>query len=226
MRRYLVSKADNKMPTIVEDDNIIKAVVDNWVRKWVFKLGLCPWSGKVLVDDKMRLVVQRGHPHVDADLENIRKVVLKESYALSSKVKQSNKSDIGHNNCDVTINKAETTIIIVPDIDNFQDYLDLHEYLEYLLEEEQLTDDIQIATFHPKYQFANTKKSDVENYTNRSPYAMFHLLKVPQVTEAIQAVNGDTDSVWQKNIETMKILGKKKVLELQKEIIQEVTKRD
>lgn len=194
------------------DDEAIIRITENWVHKWVFRLGLCPWSGKVLVDGRMKLVLQRGHSLNDLDLNHITDRVLQESLALAGKV---------HGNNESQTSKAETTLVILPEMEDFDDYLNLHEYLEDILAEEELDEDIQIATFHPKYQFANTKKSDVENYTNRSPYPIFHLLKVQQVSEAIESVQGDTETVWNRNIETMKSLGIKKIKEIRNQIVQE-----
>jgi hypothetical protein len=69
---------------------------------------------------------------------------------------------------------------------------------------------IQVASFHPQYQFAGTKPDDVENFTNRSPYPMLHLLREASVT----AVNDDPEKIAEiprRNIETLRRLGLAKV---------------
>jgi hypothetical protein len=64
----------------------------------------------------------------------------------------------------------------------FHDYLALHELVEAVLEEQGLEHICQVATFHPQYRFRSTKKEAPENYTNRSPYPMLHLLRTEDVS--------------------------------------------
>ena len=64
-----------------------------------------------------------------------------------------------------------------------------------------LEGELQVASFHPQYQFAGTQPEDIENYTNRSPYPMLHLLREASVERAIAAVP-DTDEIYRRNIRT------------------------
>src|SRR5439155_7337800 len=71
---------------------------------------------------------------------------------------------------------------------------------------------IQLASFHPHYQFADTDPDAVENYTNRSPYPMLHLLR----EDSISAVAGDPRElreIPERNIQTLRALGTRKILE-------------
>ena len=68
------------------------------------------------------------------------------------------------------------------------------------------TNDFQIASFHPDYQFAGTQLGDVENFTNRAPYPILHLLREESLTEALASVH-DPDQIYLRNIKTMEELG-------------------
>ena len=71
---------------------------------------------------------------------------------------------------------------------------------------------IQIASFHPDFQFAGAAANAVENFTNRAPYAMLHLLR----EESISRLAGEQDELLeipQRNIATLKGLGRDKILE-------------
>ena len=69
-----------------------------------------------------------------------------------------------------------------------------------------LEGELQVASFHPHYQFAGTQPQDIENYTNRSPYPMLHILREASIERAVAAVP-DTDQIYRKNIRTLRELG-------------------
>ena len=66
---------------------------------------------------------------------------------------------------------------------------------------------VQVASFHPRYQFAGTAPDDIENFTNRSPYPTLHLLREDSVERAVAAF-GDTDRIFETNVETLRRLGR------------------
>jgi hypothetical protein len=68
----------------------------------------------------------------------------------------------------------------------------------------------QIASFHPDYQFEGTDPDDAENYTNRSPYPLLHLLREESLERAI-AEFADVDQIPTRNIELMNSLGQGKL---------------
>ena len=74
------------------------------------------------------------------------------------------------------------------------------------LEEVDLDGILQIASFHPDYQFADTKLDDVENFTNRSPYPTLHLLREESIDKAVLAFP-EADAIYEKNIQTLHELG-------------------
>lgn len=78
------------------------------------------------------------------------------------------------------------------------------------MEQLKLNGIIQIASFHPKYQFAGSGTDDVENYTNRSPYPMFHLLREDSLEKAIENYQ-NPEEIPEINMEIMRTLGLQKI---------------
>ena len=58
---------------------------------------------------------------------------------------------------------------------------------------------ICLHLLHSFSQFEDTEEDDVTNWTNRSPYPLFHLLLEKDVTVAVEAYDGDTDIIWETN---------------------------
>ena len=119
-----------------------------------------------------------------------------------------------------------TTLLVTPQFKDFDSFLNIVDIVEDTLNSIELTDYIQVASFHPKYTFAGTTEEAVENFTNKSPFPIIHLLKVQDVTHAIQSYNtpapastassvtagaakngNNVDNVWRMNIKRMKRLG-------------------
>jgi hypothetical protein len=102
---------------------------------------------------------------------------------------------------------CETVLLIHPWVLNdFLEYNSFLEACEFAVKDLGLEGELQVASFHPQYQFADTKPDDIENYTNRSPYPMLHLLREASVERAI-AASGDTDEIYRRNIRTLRQLG-------------------
>ena len=101
----------------------------------------------------------------------------------------------------------DTTLLIHPDV--LADFLDYNDFLalaDQALEDLQLDGILQIASFHPQYQFAGTQPDDIDNYTNRSPYPTLHLLRESSIDRAVEAFP-DAASIFERNIETLHKLG-------------------
>ena len=101
----------------------------------------------------------------------------------------------------------ETALLIHPWVLN--DFIEYNEFLDVcdaLVADLGLEGELQVASFHPHYQFADTQPDDIANYTNRSPYPMLHVLRESSVERAIAAV-GDTDEIYLRNIRTLRQLG-------------------
>jgi uncharacterized protein len=105
------------------------------------------------------------------------------------------------------VEECETTLLIHPGVLNdFIEYNDFLEVCEAAVVDLDLEGELQIASFHPHYQFADTQPEDIENYTNRSPYPMLHVLREASIERALQGV-ADPDEIYRRNIRTLRELG-------------------
>jgi hypothetical protein len=101
----------------------------------------------------------------------------------------------------------DTTLLILPEaLPDFYDFNDFEELSERLLKRMRLVGELQVATFHPQFQFAGTGPDDIENYTNRSPYPILHLLREDSIDRAVEAFP-DAADIYEKNIDTLRELG-------------------
>jgi hypothetical protein len=163
-----------------------------WVSAVVIGLNLCPFARRVFQADKIRYAVSlaTGARALVQDLAG-------ELRRLAA--------------CPAT--SVETTLLIHPHV--LQDFLDYNEFLgigERLVSDLGLRGIIQIASFHPGYQFAGTDLDAVENYTNRSPYPMLHLLREASITAAAGDPN-ELLAIPRRNVETLRRLGRELILE-------------
>ena len=101
----------------------------------------------------------------------------------------------------------ETTLLVHPgvltDFLAYNDFLDTADAAVFAL---GLEGELQVASFHPDYRFADTAADAIENCTNRSPYPMLHLLREASVDRALETM-ADTDDIYLRNIETLRRLG-------------------
>jgi uncharacterized protein len=177
-----------------------QAVIDRtrrWISTMVIGLNLCPFARRVFEANTIRYVVSKTN-----DVKRLLDALTIELTALAS----------------TPIETAETTLLIHPHVlGDFLDYNDFLALADRRVADLGLEGVFQIASFHPAYRFAESEADAVENYTNRSPYPMLHLLR----EESISAVSGDPDELLkipQHNIETLRRLGRKKVLEMNEAI--------
>ncbi len=97
--------------------------------------------------------------------------------------------------------EIETSLIILTaGLHSFDNYLDQLEQLEKLLVKKGYEGVYQLASFHPGYRFADTAEDDAANFTNRSPYPMFHLLREESIEKALEHYPGDPDEIPERNI--------------------------
>ena len=166
----------------------IIAATQGWLEKAVIGLNLCPFAKAVHTQDLIRYVVSEAEtPEALLD-------------ALIGEIQLLAEADPG---------EVETTLLIHPKV--LTDFLDYNDFLgvaEAAVENLGLTGEIQVASFHPQYQFAGTGPDDIENYTNRSPYPTLHLLREASVDRAVEAFP-DASEIYEKNIETLRRLGLK-----------------
>lgn len=166
------------------DDPI--AVTRRWLERAVIGLNLCPFAKAVTARQQVRFVLSEATTP-DALLEELGAELMLLQQADPEQV--------------------DTTLIIHPQVlGDFLDYNDFLELADALVAELDLEGELQVASFHPEYQFAGTDPDDVGNCTNRSPYPTLHLLREASVERAVAAYP-DPDVIVERNIETLEKLG-------------------
>lgn len=157
-----------------------------WLEKAVIGLNLCPFAKSVHVKQQIRyaLTAAATADELLAELEHEFTLLTETAPAA-----------------------LDTTLLIHPRV--LTDFLDYHFFLQ---EAEALIRNLgyegvyQIASLHPNYEFAGSDPDDIDNVTNRSPYPTLHLLRESSIDRAVAAFP-DPDSIYERNIETVRCLG-------------------
>jgi hypothetical protein len=158
-----------------------------WIEKAVIGLNLCPFARAVYVKDQVRIVVSHAR-HLDAFLDELdaELTLLKDTPA----------------------EQIDTTLLVHPSL--FPDFLVFNDFLNVVddvVAEHELEGVIQVASFHPLFQFEGVEADDISNATNRSPYPILHLLREDSVERAIESDAGDAEKIVDRNIATLRELG-------------------
>ncbi len=167
------------------DEQVI-VLTRRWVEHAVIGLNLCPFANAVL--RKNQIAFQVSHAR-DADtlLQNLMDSI---EWLLATPAEA-----------------TDTLLLIHPWVlSDFFEFNDLIGDIETLLEDSGLEGVLQIASFHPDYQFAGVATDDVTNHTNRSPFPILHLLREDSLDKAIGAMP-HTDDIIERNLDTMRQLG-------------------
>ena len=167
-------------------DDIVIADTRAWLERAVIGLNLCPFAKSVHVKGQVFYAVSRATTP-QALLEDLM-TELKDLAAIDAKVR-------------------DTTLLIAPDC--LQDFLDFNDFLfdaDRALVDLELDGVLQIASLHPRYQFAGTLEDDITNFTNRSPYPTLHLLREDSIDRAVAAFP-NPESIFEVNMQTMERLG-------------------
>lgn len=164
-----------------------------WIERVVVEMNVCPFARKPYEGGNVRYVVSAAHSP-----EDLLGEVQQELELLRA-------SDAG---------EIETTVLIHPHVLNdFLDYNDFLGIVDALLEDGGYEGEFQVASLHPAYQFAGTQPDDAENYTNRSPYPILHLLREAELARAI-AGYARPDQIPERNIRTMEKIGATRMREI------------
>jgi len=169
----------------MSDEDVI-AATRQWIEKAVIGLNLCPFAKAVYVKNQVRYVVSRA-PHLDGLLEDLDREL---DFLAAADPEE-----------------IDTTLLIHPTL--LPDFLDFNDFLqlaEAAVDEHGLEGVIQLASFHPQFQFADTAPDDIGNYTNRAPFPTLHLLREASIERAVAAFP-EAETIYQRNIETLKALG-------------------
>ena len=167
------------------DDDVL-GHTRHWLEKAVIGLNLCPFAKAVYVKNQVRLVVSHAR-HADDLLEELDREL-----ALLA---------------DTPAEQIDTTLLIHPTL--FDDFLDFNDFLEIaegVVDEHGLEGVVQLASFHPRFQFDGTEPDDIGNFTNRAPFAILHLLREDSVERAVEAFP-EADAIFDVNIQTLEKLG-------------------
>ena len=159
----------------------------HWLERAVIGLNLCPFAKAVHAKGQVRYVLSEA-----ATPEALLAELGNELLHLR----------------DTPADEVDTTLLVHPGLlDDFLDYNDFLEQADALVAELGLEGELQVASFHPDYRFADSHPDDIENFTNRSPYPTLHLLREDSVTRAVAAYP-DPDVIVERNIETLRRLGR------------------
>lgn len=170
---------------IPTSDTIVEHTRD-WLVRAVIGLNLCPFAKAVHVKQQIRYTV------TDADTPEALAHALRDELELLR---------------DADPEQIDTTLLIHPAVlGDFLAYNDFLDVADELLQELDLEGVIQVASFHPDYQFADSDPDDIENYSNRSPYPTLHLLRESSIDKAVEAFP-DAADIYETNMETLQRLG-------------------
>ena len=170
----------------MDKDDVIAAMRE-WLEKAVIGLNLCPFAKAVYVRNQVRFVVSSAR-HLDGLLEDLDREL---DFLAAADPEE-----------------VETTLLIHPTLlPDFLDFNDFMQLAEAAVGEHGLEGVIQIASFHPHFQFEGTEPDDMGNYTNRAPFPTLHLLREASIERAVAAFP-EAETIYERNIETLKALGR------------------
>lgn len=162
------------------------AATRRWLERAVIGLNLCPFAKKVHGKRQVRYVVSSAQTsdtlldHLERELQSLAATKAEE---------------------------VDTTLLILPYmLASFADFANFLDVVEIAVKVQGLAGIVQVASFHPQYQFAGTDADDISNYTNRAPYPTLHLLRESSLTYAANTFP-ETAGIYERNIQTMRALG-------------------
>ena len=179
--------SDTTSPSLsAHDETLVREDVQNWLEQAVIGLNLCPFAKAVVVHDRLRVRVSdaRDSARLLQELEAELRLL-----------------------ADTPLEQVETTLLVAPFIcPEFWDFNDLVGQAQDVLDQLGLEGVLQIADFHPRYQFAGTVEDDAGNLTNRAPYPILHLLREESIDRAV-ASTPDAATIYERNIALLERMG-------------------
>jgi hypothetical protein len=155
-----------------------------WIQSFVVELNLCPFAQHVTVRDVIRYTACANE-----SLQDILHALHEEMDWLDSDP------------------ETETSFLILTSgMKDFSDFNDCLAMAQELLVMMNWVGRYQLVGFHPHHQFDGTDPDDAENYTNRSPYPMVHILRESSVTQAVDAT-ANIALIPKRNTDTLNQLG-------------------
>lgn len=176
-----------------EEHQRIRREVESWLEEAVIGLNLCPFAAKPYRQGRISIAISDATGLEDAVFDSVEAAF-----------------ELLESPPDV----VSTTLVVYPDaLSVFSRYLDAADALRATLDDAGARGVLQVATFHPDYQFADAEPDAVENFTNRAPYPILHLLREDEVSDAV-ASHPDPESIPERNIARMRELGRETLTEI------------
>lgn len=168
------------------NNECVLAATRLWLEKAVIGLNLCPFAKSVYVKNQVRIVISEAR-HLDAFLEELDREL---DFIASA---------------DPEV--VDTTLLVHPSLfPDFEIFNEIVGVAEEAVLEHDLEGVIQIASFHPLFQFEGTESDDISNYTNRSPFPTLHLIREASLERAVAGLD-NPDEIYERNIRVMNELG-------------------
>lgn len=168
------------------DIDTVSEHTKQWLEKAVIGLNLCPFAKAPHVKNLVRIVVSKAR-HLDGFLEDLDR----ELQLLGN----------------TPASELETTLLVHPTLfPDFETFNQMLEIADDAVVENELEGIVQIAPFHPDFQFEGTEADDISNYTNRSPYPTLHLIREDSIAKAAKAFP-DASAIFDRNIALLEKMG-------------------
>jgi len=159
--------------------------INQWLDEVVIGLNLCPFAAKPRREKRVRIAISHA-----TDEEALLNDLQAELERLS----------------DTPAEELETTLLAIPDmLENFEDYNDFLDAVDLWVEQFGWEGELQVASFHPQYQFADTEADEPGNLTNRSPWPMLHIIREESLEQAVDHYP-DVEGIPERNIKRMEAL--------------------
>ncbi len=172
---------------MTQPTQLILSKTQSWIRDFIITLNVCPFAAAVFNENKIAYRI------FQKDKNQCQPFLFNSIRELDTKT------------------NIETSLLIFPEMYNdFYDFLELIQIGEDIIVDGNYEGVYQFASFHPSYRFENSNEEDAENYTNRSPYPMLHLIREKSITEAIEKY-GPTENIPTDNINNLKKIGYQKL---------------
>lgn len=167
------------------DQQIIEST-DHWLQQVVIGLNLCPFAKHPYQNQQIHLTIS----HANSEQSLLTDLATQAEALLA-----------------MPPNKRETTVVIIKNyLEDFDDYNQFLDLADDLLASMGWQKALQIASFHPKYQFAGTDTEDAENLTNRSPFPLLHIIRQASIESALKHFTNTPESIFENNIQTVENL--------------------
>ena len=178
--------ASTSSDTLAVDPDIVVQDTIRWLERAVIGLNLCPFAKGVHSKGQIHYVVSQA-----TDGRELIQELERELEALA----------------EISPEKRDTTLLMAPAC--FEEFLDFNDFLEVvdaLIDALDLGGILQVASFHPRFQFEGTEVDDVTNCTNRAPYPTLHLLREDSIDQAVQAFP-EAETIYERNMQVLRELG-------------------